>query len=163
MGQSPGHRFGQIIGDTLEAGIRPLLAEFARTHGLYLDGKGARACRSGKKCSWVDLNGNAHDLDFVLERGGTAEKIGMPAAFIETAWRRYTKQSQEVTTIADAIRFIEGYAGDGSTMPVERYEIDVRYNNGDVVRGQFRDKSAAIEFLRGYQPVLPTTEESRPS
>jgi hypothetical protein len=44
---------------------------------------------------------------------------------------------------------------------VERYEVEVRYNNGDEVRGQFRDKSAAIEFLRGYQPVLPTTEEPR--
>jgi hypothetical protein len=70
------------------------LAEFAQTHGLYLDGKGARACRGGKKCSWVDHNGNAHDLDFVLERGGTAETIGRPAAFIETAWRRYTKHSR---------------------------------------------------------------------
>lgn len=37
------------------------------------------------------MNGNAHDLDFVLERGGSDDKIGMPAAFIETAWRRYTK------------------------------------------------------------------------
>lgn len=31
----------------------------------------------------------------------------------------------------------------------------MRYNNGDAVHGQFKDKSAAIEFLRGYQPVLP--------
>lgn len=290
MAQSPGHRFGQIIGDVLEAGIRPLLADFARSHGLYLDAKGRRPCRSGKKCSWVDLNGNAHDLDFVLERGGSDDKIGMPAAFIETAWRRYTKHSRnkaqeiqgaleplaetyrnvgpfkgailagvftsgalaqlrslgftviyfpydsivavfrrfgvnasydettldaqfdrkikaysrlsarrkaelaaalidehrsqfdqfldtlaktvarqierivilalhgearEVTTIDDAIHFIEGYDDNGSAKPVERYEIDVRYNNGDVVHGQFKDKSAAIEFLRGYQPVLP--------
>ena len=29
MAQSPGHRFGQIIGDVLEAGIHPLLADFA--------------------------------------------------------------------------------------------------------------------------------------
>src|SRR5487761_8693 len=94
MAQSPGHRFGQIIGDVLEAGIRPLLAEFARAHGLYLDARGTRACRRGKRCSWVDHNGNSHDLDFVLERGGSADKTGMPAAFIETAWRRYTKHSR---------------------------------------------------------------------
>jgi hypothetical protein len=43
-------------------------------------------------------------------------------------------------------------------MPIERYEIEVRYNNGDVVRGQFKDKSTAIDFLRGYQPVLPATD-----
>lgn len=290
MARSPAHRFGQILGDVLEAAIRPLLAEFARTHGLYLDTNGSRPCRSGKKCSWVDLNGNAHDLDFVLERGGTAEKIGMPAAFIETAWRRYTKhsrnkaqeiqgaleplaetyrnmgpfkgavlagvftngalaqlrslgfnviyfpydsivgvfrqfavdasfdettpdahferkikaysklsvrkkaqlaaalidahrseveafldtlaktvtrqierivilalhgQAREVATIDDAVAFIEGYADEGRGKPIERYEIEVRYNNGNVVRGAFKDKEAAIDFLRGYQPVLP--------
>ena len=40
------------------------------------------------------MNKNSHDLDFVLERGGTPDKIGMPVAFIETAWRRYTKHSR---------------------------------------------------------------------
>lgn len=33
-------------------------------------------------------------MDFVLERGGSADKLGVPAAFIETAWRRYTKHSR---------------------------------------------------------------------
>ena len=64
-------------------------------------------------------------------------------------------QAREVTTIADAIRFIEGYEDDGRGKPIERYEIEVRYNNGDVIRGQFKDKTAALEFLRGYQPILP--------
>src|SRR6266496_2406164 len=94
MAQSPAHRFGQIVGDVLEAAIRPLLKQFAKEHGLYLDMKGDRPCRRGRKCSWLDLNGNVHDLDFVLERGGSAKKVGMPVAFIETAWRRYTKHSR---------------------------------------------------------------------
>ncbi|HSW44420.1 MAG TPA: DNA methylase [Phycisphaerae bacterium] len=42
----------------------------------------------------MDHNGNAHDLDYVLERGGTPDKQGAPVAFIETAWRRYTKHSR---------------------------------------------------------------------
>jgi len=288
MAQSPAHRFGQIIGEILEAGVIPVLEAFARDHKLYLDQKGPRPCRPVKKCSWQDFNGNTHDLDFVLERGGTADKIGMPAAFIGVAWRRYTKHSRnkvqeiqgaieplaqtfqhvgpfkgailagvftegalaqlkslgftvlyfpyesvvsvfrrfkidatydektsdaafqeevqayerfnraqktrlaaalikahqagvnafvealctvvsrqiqrivilalhgtahEVTTIDDAIRFIEGYDGGGQAKPVERYEIDVRYNNGDTIRGTFRDKQTAITFLRSYQPV----------
>jgi len=239
------------------------------------------------------LNGNSHDLDFVLERGGTPEKIGIPVAFIEAAWRRYTKhsrnkvqeiqgavqplsetyhktgpfkgailagvytegalsqlrslgftvlhipyesvvaafervgvdcrsdettaerefkrkiaafkrltarqrselaaaltklerakisqfmaalsatvlrqidrivilalhgKSQEVTTISDAISFVETYGEDGRSKPVERFEIEVRYNNGDVVTGSFKQKDDAIEFLRGYQPVeVPVT------
>ena len=94
MAQSPSHRFGQIIGEVLEAAVLPLMRQFANSHELYLDQRGVRPCRSTRKCSWVDLNGNTHDLDFVLERGGTPDKVGTPVAFIETAWRRYTKHSR---------------------------------------------------------------------
>lgn len=94
MAESPAHKFGQIIGDLLELALEPSLQKFARKHKLYLDKKGERKARSGKKVSWTDANGNKHDLDFVLERGGTENKIGVPVAFIESAWRRYTKHSR---------------------------------------------------------------------
>lgn len=85
MAESPAHKFGQIIGDLLELALEPHLQKFARKHKLYLDKKGKRKARSGKKVSWTDTNGNKHDLDFVLERGGTENKIGTPVAFIESA------------------------------------------------------------------------------
>ncbi len=94
MAESLAHTFGQIIGNVIESAIEPDLRNFASTHDLYLDKKGARRARGGKKVSWTDLYGNSHDLDFVLERGGTDETIGTPVAFIETAWRRYTKHSR---------------------------------------------------------------------
>ena len=94
MAISPSHKFGQIVGDNLELAMLPLLVDFAKQHGLYLDRKGQRPCRKGTRCSWTDLNGNTHDLDFVLERGGSESKKGSPVAFIETAWRRYTKHSR---------------------------------------------------------------------
>jgi len=104
MAISPAHRFGQIIGEVLETAVTPLLENFALQNGLYLDKKGVRPCRAGKKCSWTDLNNNSHDLDFVLERGGSFDKQGIPAAFIETAWRRYTKHSRnKVQEIQGAI------------------------------------------------------------
>ncbi len=287
MGVSPSHRFGQIIGDTLESAVTPLLRKFAKKHGLYLDHQGSRPCRNGKSCSWVDGNGNSHDLDFVLERGGVPERTGDPVAFIETAWRRYTKHSrnkaqeiqgailpladryraffpfkgavlaglftagalkqleslgftllylpyeavlqafnefgidarfdedtpdadferkvaayerlpertrakipsallrarhaevkrfldkltisvtrkierilvlplhgasQEVTTVQEAIAFIENYSQESTAVKIERYEIQIRYDNGDVIEGKFRDKAAAIDFLRVYEP-----------
>ncbi len=74
--------------------MEPVLRELAEEHGLYLDKQGYRPVRRGKKVTWVDDRGNSHDLDFVLERGGTDEKLGTPAAFIEIAWRRYTKHSK---------------------------------------------------------------------
>lgn len=94
MAESLSHKFGQIIGDLLEMALEPHLQKFARKHKLYLDKKGIRKARSGKKVSWTDTKGNKHDLDFVLERGGTENKTGIPVAFIESAWRRYTKHSR---------------------------------------------------------------------
>ncbi len=94
MGEAAGHKFGQLIGEYCEAAIEPLLQRFADEHGLYLDKKGLRPARSGRKVRWFDVYGNAHDLDYVLERGGTRERIGAPVAFIESAWRRYTKHSR---------------------------------------------------------------------
>lgn len=288
MAISPSHQFGQIIGDAVEAAVIPLLERFAKEYRLYLDKQGDRPCRSGKKCSWVDLNGNSHDLDFVLERGGTRSRRGMPVAFIETAWRRYTKHSRnkvqeiqgaimplvetyrnsapfpgvilagvftgaaltqlrslgftillfpyetivavfrkfgidaafdestsvaafqkkiaaykalstakgkrlqaelmranaesvkefiaslaiaasrqieriivlplhglghEVTTIGEAIEFIENYCEAANVDNFDRYEIQVRYNNGNKIDATFGNKDGAIEFLRIYQPV----------
>lgn len=94
MAESLSHKFGQIIGDLLELALEPHLQKFARKHKLYLDKKGERKARSGKKVTWTDTRENRHDLDFVLERGGTEHRIGVPVAFIESAWRRYTKHSR---------------------------------------------------------------------
>ena len=94
MAESLSHKFGQIIGELLELALEPHLQKFAKKHKLHLDKKGERKGRTGKKVSWTDGNENKHDLDFVLERGGTENKIGIPVAFIESAWRRYTKHSR---------------------------------------------------------------------
>ncbi len=94
MAVSPSHKYGQIIGEMLERAFEKYLKNFTDTKGLYLDTIGPRKARKGKKVSWIDLYGNKHDLDFVLERGGSEEVIGAPVAFIESAWRRYTKHSK---------------------------------------------------------------------
>jgi len=95
MAQAPGHRFGQIIGDMLELAIRPPLIKVAKKHGLYLDWKHERPVRDGHKLvKWKDSKGNEHDLDYVLEAGGSEDSQGTPKAFIEIAYRRYTKHSR---------------------------------------------------------------------
>lgn len=288
MAESPAHRFGQIVGEVLEQAIEPLLRDFAQRHELYLDKRGPRRARTGSKVTWIDKYGNPHDLDFVLEKGGTQDRIGIPVAFIEPAYRRYTKHSRnkaqeiqgavlllaethrnvapflgavlagvftdgamaqlkslgfkvlyipniriidafrkvgidaqfeeetpdrdlaakvqawealppgskqevskavvemsveqvetfmnalersvnrrvelirvlplhgspvEVASIDDAIKFIEQYAGkDAGRGPLARYEVQVRFNNGDRIEGQFIDQESAIEFLRSFRP-----------
>lgn len=95
MAKSPAHRFGQMVGDMLEDILRPIMQQIADDHSLFLDQKGARpGVRSGKKLSWEDRFGNTHDLDFVLEKDGDPRSQGTPVAFVEAAWRRYTKHSK---------------------------------------------------------------------
>ena len=104
MAESLAHGWGQKIGEVLESAVISLLEDFATAHNLYLDRHGERPARSGKKAKWKDVNGNEHDLDYVLERGGNLNNIGTPVAFIETAWRRYTKHSRnKVQEIQGAI------------------------------------------------------------
>lgn len=135
MAESPAHRFGQIIGEVLEAAVVPLLTAFAEKHGLYLDKQGERVCRPGKRCTWLDLNKNKHDLDFVLERGGTPQKLGIPAAFIETAWRRYTKHSR------NKAQEIQGAIG-----PLAETYANARPFVGVILAGVFTD--GALNQLR---------------
>lgn len=95
MADSTSHKFGQIVGWILENTVEPFLSEFALKHNLYLDKKGTRKSRGSKqKVSFTDTYGNQHDLDFVLEKNGSEDHVGRPFAFIEVAWRRYTKHSR---------------------------------------------------------------------
>lgn len=286
MAESPSHRFGQIIGEMLEAAIQPILVTVATEHKLYLDSKRPRRARGGKrKVGWVDVKGNNHDLDYVLEYGGTEDKTGIPKAFIEIAWRRYTKHSknkaqeiqgaiaplaekyndahpflgvvlageftepslnqlrshhfqvlyfpyksvvaafaaadinarveentpdaevqskvnayealdadgrekiadalrkqhgielmafadalkkslnriiervfvlplhglpQTLGSVTDAIAFVQGFNETAAVGPFAKYEVQVRYSNGDEVRGQFQDKTGAVAFLKTF-------------
>lgn len=94
MAESAAHKWGQIIGDLLQHSLREELQMVADRHQLYLDYQRDRPARKGSRVSWQDHYGNSHDLDYVFERGGTDTTIGEPAAFIEVAWRRYTKHSK---------------------------------------------------------------------
>src|SRR3989338_7558643 len=141
MAESPAYRFGQVIGELLESVVLPQLESFCATQSLYLDHqKKDRPARAGKKVAWTDEVGNTHDLDFVIERDGTDQKIGSPLAFIESAWRRYTKHSRNK---AQEIQ--------GAILPLaEKY----RWNNpflGTVLAGVFTEGS--LDQLRslGFQ------------
>lgn len=95
MALSPAHRLGQSIGEQLEAALHEPLQAIAQEFGLYLDYPHKRPARSNRKeVAWQDAHGNTHNLDYVLEEGGSENERGRPRAFIENAWRRYTKHSR---------------------------------------------------------------------
>lgn len=93
---SPGHKLGQLIGNFFEEFFSGRLINLAQELGFYCDRKGLRPEVRGskRKVTWVDAQGNEHDLDYVYEKDGTRDKQGQPVAFIELAWRRYTKHSR---------------------------------------------------------------------
>jgi len=56
-----------------------------------------------------------------------------------------------LTTTAKVIAFIRMLNESKPDAPFTRYEVGVRYSNGDEIRGQFKDKATAIAFLRGMR------------
>lgn len=61
----------------------------------------------------------------------------------------------EWKTVGEAIEFIRAYDVTNCSKPVVRYEIEIRYNNGNRLNVQFNDKESAVQFLRSYQtPAL---------
>ena len=138
MANSPAHQFGQIVGDVLEAAVLPVLEGVARRHGLYLDRKCPRNARGGKReVVWKDAQGNNHKLDFVIEAGGSEMVVGAPRAFIETAWRRYTKHSK------NKAQEIQGAIG-----PIALRYAASRPFLGVVLAGEFTESS--IQQLRSH-------------
>lgn len=138
MAESPSHKFGQLIGNLIEAVIEPFLSEFADERNLYLDHqKKPRTSRKGKKVAWEDPYGNVHDLDYVLERNGSNAATGIPVAFIEVAWRRYTKHSR------NKVQEIQG-----AVLPLaEKFQWSNPFL-GAVLAGVFTDGS--LEQLRSH-------------
>lgn len=90
------HKLGQLVGNFFEEMAYDSLNELAERNAMYCDRKGSRAPVRGnrKKLTWSDTRGTPHDLDYVIERNASVETQGTPAAFIELAWRRYTKHSR---------------------------------------------------------------------
>ena len=107
MAQSQAHKLGEFLGSFFEYLMKEPIQEFSEKYGLFFDSMGVRKTRKGKKVCWTDIHDSKHDLDFVLEKGGSQTLVGDPVAFIELAWRRYTKHSknkvQEISGAVDPI------------------------------------------------------------
>jgi hypothetical protein len=144
MAESPSHRFGQVVGNLLEEILEPQLEAFCRDRGLYLDKKGLRGgARDGKKVSWKDKYENLHDLDFVIEKDGGPDRLGRPLAFIESAWRRYTKHSRNK---AQEIQ--------GAILPIAEKHFRDKPFLGVVLAGEFTSGSLTQMRSSGFEVML---------
>src|SRR5438094_7324339 len=174
MALSPAHRFGQIIGEILEAAIFPLLQKIAAQNKLFLDHKGSRPARAkNRKVTWKDSKGNTHDLDYVMEKGGSATQIGSPRAFIEVAWRRHTKHSRNkaqeiqgaIGPLAETYAYSHPFLGavlggvftQGSLTQLESHRFQIVYVPYESIIKAF----AAIKLDARYDEDSPDREVQR--
>lgn len=69
--------------------------------------------------------------------------------------------AKDCVAVTDAITFVENYDEAAPTGPLVKYEVMIRYDNGDKIEGQFQDRAVTIEFLTAYQSGnwTPATEE----
>ena len=188
MAQSFSHRWGQIIGDLIESTILELLQAVADEFKLYLDYQKARKTRRGRKVAWKDRYGNTHDLDYVLERGGTETVVGVPAAFVEIAWRRYTKHSRNkaqeiegaIVPLADTYSHLHPFLGivlagvftkgsinqlrsRGFSLVYFPYESVLKAFSAVGIDAAFGEETPESEFRRkvAQRRRLPTTQLAR--
>lgn len=97
------------------------------------------------------------------------------AAFIETLKRSVTRQIESVrvlplyghaflaTSIEDALTFVSNYKESiTSIIGFVRYEIELRYMNGDMIKASFQDKERVIEYLRSHTPAASRIIEQIP-
>ncbi|PLS24726.1 hypothetical protein BLI708_09840 [Bifidobacterium imperatoris] len=143
MANSPTHRFGQIIGDLLEQATVETVRPIVQKHHMYLDFIHPRPARNGnRKIHVEDALGNFHDLDLVVEEGGSEEVIGRPRAFIEVAWRRYTKHSKnKAQEISSAVLAC-----------ARKYADDAPFT-GTVLAGEFTENSLQQLRSQGFVVV----------
>jgi len=60
-------------------------------------------------------------------------------------------KSKITENIQLAIQFLQGHKEDNSESKFVRFEIIVKYNNGDKIEANFKDKIDAIGFLENYK------------
>lgn len=56
----------------------------------------------------------------------------------------------KLTSIQEALSFISSYNEDESNAPLAKYELVIRYNNGDKIEAQFKKRKNAVAFLSEY-------------
>lgn len=153
MANSASHLLGQMIGNIFEMAVHSYLQPIAQEYNLYLDFRHSRIARGGhSEVVWPDINGNNHKLDFVFERGGDEAHFGEPIAFVETAWRKYTKHSKnKVQEISGAI------------LPLVREHHRNLPFYGAILAGVFTENSIQQLRSEGFRVVyfqLPTIEHA---
>jgi len=61
----------------------------------------------------------------------------------------------ELSSLVEAIEFVENYSATGIDTPVLKFEVEIRYGNGDKIQATLSEKNDVLAFLKTYLPVSP--------
>ena len=95
-----------------------------------------------------------------VPRGYICEKCKKSFEMGDSEVRPVAIEPQELSSdVEQAFSLNETYSDHSFLNPVLKYEVGIRYDNGDRIEGRFADKDNAIQFLRTYQPpgLKPTS------
>ncbi len=170
---SAGHQLGQLIGNWFEEHfVFPLLSTVAHALDLYLDSRFVKRPARGERIIWRDAEGNEVNYDFVLELGGSLERIGIPVAFIECCWRRGARHSKDkarddsgkllpMRSVYPTARFLGMIVAGDFTEParelVRSRGIDLFYIPKEIVVRAFLENGLSID----YPDIAPEAEKAR--
>jgi hypothetical protein len=59
--------------------------------------------------------------------------------------------ADDCVDVIQAIAVVEAYDESAPTGPLVKYEVIIRYDNGDKIEGQFQDRATTMEFLAAYK------------
>ncbi len=135
---SAGHKLGQLIGDWFEEYfVFPLLIQVRSHLDLFLDNRFIDRPVRGEKIVWEDGEGNSVDYDFVLELNGQSDRLGIPVAFVECAWRRGARHSKD-----------KARDDSGKLLPMRGSYPTARFL-GMIVAGDFTEPARELVSSRG--------------
>jgi hypothetical protein len=60
-------------------------------------------------------------------------------------------EAKDCGTVEDAIQFVTTYDEAAAHGPVVKYEVQIRYNNGDKIDAEFQDKATTLDLLKAYE------------
>jgi hypothetical protein len=60
-----------------------------------------------------------------------------------------------LNSIVEALEFVENYNATGIDTPALKFEVEIRYGNGDKIQATLSEKDDVLAFLKAYLPVSP--------
>lgn len=142
--------FASIVAAFRQVGIDAFFDESSSDREVQ---RKVAACRKLKEADWRKVVNHLHklhkrDLIIFLDELEASLKRKIQVVFVLAL---HHGGAFEAKNVAEAIRYIREYEESSAVNTFHRYEVNIRYTNGDEVRGAFASRVEAIAMLEGLR------------